>query len=82
MIPINEIFGIAALTLGVLGCLLNNRKLRLCFIVWLISNALQATIHIRLILGGEDVLSLLVRDIVFSILVIDGWFRWGKKTKE
>ena len=26
MIPINEIFGIAALTLGVLGCLLNNRK--------------------------------------------------------
>lgn len=82
MIPINEILGTLALILGVSGCLFNNRKLRICFVVWLISNALQAAIHIRLILGGEDVLSLLARDIVFSILVIEGWVRWGKKKND
>ena len=77
MIPLNEILGIGALILGVLGCLLNNRKLRICFVVWLISNTLNGIVHFRV-----DVWSLVIRDIVFSILVIDGWFRWGKKTKE
>lgn len=76
VIPINEILGTLALILGVTGCLLNNRKLRICFIVWLISNALNGIVHVRV-----DVWSLLVRDVVFSILVIEGYVKWGKGNK-
>lgn len=75
-LPINEILGTIALILGVIGCLLNNRKLRICFIVWLISNVLNGIVHIRV-----DVWSLLIRDVVFSILVVEGWIRWGRKKK-
>lgn len=74
MMPTNEILGTLALILGVTGCLLNNRKLRIFFIIWLISNVLNGIVHVRV-----DVWSLLIRDVVFSILVIEGWIRWGKK---
>lgn len=76
MIPINEILGTLALILGVLGCLLNNRRLRICFIVWFISNVLNGIVHFRV-----DVWSLLTRDIVFSFLLLEGWIRWGRKRK-
>ena len=73
---ITEIIGIVALALGVLGVLLNNRKLRACFIVWMISNALSAGIHI-----SSEIWSLFLRDAVFFILSIEGWLKWGKKSK-
>lgn len=69
-----EIIGTFALILGVLGAMLNNRKLRVCFIVWIVANTLSACVHI-----GVGVWSLLARDIVFFVLSIEGWLKWGKK---
>lgn len=76
MLPINEIAGIAATVLAVAGVVLNNRRLRICFIFWMISNALTAGIH-----GNAAIWSLFVRDIVFFSLAIEGWIKWGKKPK-
>lgn len=71
-----EIIGTLALILGVLGAILNNRKLRICFLIWMVSNTLSASIHISV-----GVWSMLIRDIVFFILVVEGWFKWGKKNE-
>ncbi len=71
-----EIIGTLALILGVLGAVLNNRKLRVCFLIWMVSNTLSAGIHISV-----GVWSMLIRDIVFFILVVEGWFKWKKKKK-
>lgn len=73
-LPVNEIVGTVALAMGVTGVLLNNRKLRACFIVWMVSNALSAGIHAYIGLW-----SLMVRDTVFFVLSFEGWIRWGRK---
>jgi len=67
-----EIIGTIALILAVLGVILNNRKLRVCFLIWLVSNILCAIVHM-----STDVLSLLLKDFIFFILCIEGWFKWG-----
>ncbi|MCJ7483904.1 MAG: nicotinamide mononucleotide transporter family protein [Thermodesulfovibrionales bacterium] len=69
-----EIIGIVTTALAVAGVLTNNRKLRVCFLLWMVSNALTAGIHAYL-----GIYSLLVRDVIFFILAIEGWFKWGKK---
>lgn len=69
-----EIVGVLALLLGVTGVILNNRRLRVCFIVWMVGNILSASVHISV-----GVWSLLARDIIFFVLSIEGWFKWGKK---
>ena len=69
-----EIIGTIALILSVLGVILNNRKLRVCFLIWLVSNTLCFIIHI-----STGVRSLMIRDLIFIILSIEGWIRWGKK---
>lgn len=71
---ITEIVGLICLALGVLGVLLNNRRLRVCFIVWMISNAMSAGIHL-----GMEIWSLFIRDIIFLILSLEGWVKWGKE---
>ena len=68
-----EIIGTMATILAVVGVLANNRRLRWCFLVWLISNGLCLAIH-----AYAAIWSLMVRDAIFFILAIDGWFRWGK----
>lgn len=76
MIPFNEIAGIVATILAVIGVLTNNRRLRLCFLFWLVSNALTAGIHAQ-----AGIWSLVVRDSIFFVLAIEGWFKWGKRCK-
>ena len=71
---ITEIAGIICLILGVTGVILNNRRMRICFIVWMISNAMSACIHM-----GSEIWSLLIRDVIFLILAFEGWIKWGKK---
>lgn len=73
--PVIEIIGTIALILGVLGVLLNNRKLRICFIVWMVSNALSAGIH-----AYVGPWSLAARDMVFFCLSIEGWIKWGPRS--
>lgn len=69
-----ELIGTIATVLAVTGVVLNNRRLRVCFAVWLVSNALSLLIHVDAALW-----SLVVRDAIFLVLAVDGWIRWGKK---
>jgi len=69
-----EFLGLISGTLGILGVLLNNRRLIWCFPVWLLSNALSCSLHLHAALW-----SLAGRDLVFLILSFDGWRRWRKR---
>ena len=68
-----ELFGIISLVLSVTGVVLNNRKLKFCFLFWIISNILSGYVHFE-----AHVYSLLCRDIIFTVLAIEGWVKWGK----
>lgn len=70
----SEIVGVFVLILGVAGVLLNNRKLRVCFILWMVSNILSAGIHVWL-----GPWTLVLRDMTFLILSIEGYILWGRK---
>jgi len=72
-----EILGVIAVTLAVIGVILNNRKLIACFYVWIISNVLCAGIHFH-----AEIWSLLIRDIIFTVLAIEGLVRWRRSEKE
>ena len=74
ILPLNEIIGIVVTIFAVIGVITNNRRLRICFLLWLLSNALSGIIHFQ-----AGIWSLLVRDIIFFILAIEGWFKWGHK---
>lgn len=69
-----EIFGIIATILAVIGVLANNRRLRWCFLVFLVSNGLCLAIH-----AHAAIWSLVVRDAIFLILAVEGWRKWGKQ---
>jgi len=71
--PTNEIIGIIATILAVVGVITNNRRLRVCFLLWLISNALTGGIHAQ-----AGIWSLVARDSIFFVLAIEGWFKWGR----
>jgi nicotinamide riboside transporter PnuC len=66
-----EIFGIISTTLAIIGVLANNRRLRWCFLVWMVSNSLSLVIHAQ-----TAIWSLLARDAVFLVLAIEGWIKW------
>ncbi len=69
-----EIIGTIATILAIAGVLLNNRRFRVCFLVWLVSNAISLVIHAHL-----SVWSLMVRDAIFLVLAVEGWIKWGRK---
>jgi len=69
-----ETIGTIATVLAITGVLANNRRLRWCFIVWMVSNSLTAGIH-----AYAGIWSLFVRDAIFLILAVEGWKKWGKE---
>ena len=69
-----EIIGTISGALAITGVLLNNRKLRGCFLVWIFSNSVSLGLHV-----DAGLYSLAVRDAVFLILAFEGWIKWGKK---
>ena len=69
-----EIIGIISSVLAVIGVLANNRRLRWCFLVWMVSNAMSMAIH-----ADAGIWSLAARDAVFLLLAVEGWIKWGKK---
>ena len=71
-----EILGTIATALAIFGAVLNNRKLIACFYLWLASNAITAGIHF-----DAGIYSLLVRDLIFFILAIEGIHKWRKQKK-
>lgn len=71
-----EILGSIATVLAITGVVFNNRRLIWCFPIWMVSNAISAYLH-----ADAGLVSLLVRDCVFMVLAVDGWWRWGKAHK-
>ena len=64
---------IIVLILAVLGVVFNNKKVILCFPIWMISNAMAGYIHMDGQLYG-----MLVRDLAFFVLCIQGWYCWRR----
>lgn len=63
-------------TVAVTGVILNNHRLRLCFVLWIFSNAATSLYHLE---AGQW--GLLARDLIFLILALHGWYKWGKSHK-
>ena len=72
----SEYLGLIATTLAVTGVLLNNRMNHWGFALWVISNLLCLRLHASAGLG-----SLAIRDIIFTVLAIEGFVRWSRKQK-
>jgi nicotinamide riboside transporter PnuC len=68
-----EIIGAISTLLAVAGTVLNNRRLRACFPIWIVSNVMTLGIHVT-----AGLWSLAVRDAIFFLLAIDGLRRWRK----
>ena len=66
-----ETVGWTATGVALVGVWFNNRRLRVCFALWLISNAMTFTIH-----AASDLWSLAARDVAFFVLAIHGWWLW------
>jgi len=69
-----ELIGTIATVIAITGVICNNRRLRACFLLWLVSNGLTLIVHIQ-----AGIYSLGARDAIFFILAIEGWHKWGKK---
>ena len=69
----SEILGTIATILAVSGVILNNRRLVICFPIWMASNLITLFIHEQ---AGMWVLSL--RDGLFFVLAIEGFVRWRR----
>ena len=69
-----ELIGAVATILAVIGVVCNNRRLRACFILWLISNGLTACVH-----AYAGIWSLFARDAIFLGLAVEGWWLWRKR---
>jgi nicotinamide riboside transporter PnuC len=72
-----EVVGLAVTFLAVSGAVLNNRRLRACFWLWLVSNAASAAIHV-----AAGLWSLAARDVIFFALAIEGLLRWKGGPRE
>ncbi len=70
---LTEAIGMVSMVLAVAGVWLNNRKLRGCFYLWLVSNSLSAVLH-----GQAGLWSLLARDVIFLALAVEGIVKWRK----
>ncbi len=69
-----DMVGWITTAIAIVGVLANNRRLRWCFPLWLVSNVLSLALHTH-----ADLWPLAVRDAVFAVLAILGWFQWGKE---
>lgn len=70
------IIGMIGTILAVAGVMLNNRLNIACFSVWIVSNLIFAVLHV-----SAGLWSIVVRDVVFTFLAIEGWRQWSKKRR-
>jgi len=68
-----ETLGWIVTVVAVAGVVLNNRRHRACFVLWLASNVISAGIHL-----SAGMLALTVRDAVFFALAIHGLVCWSR----
>ena len=69
-----EIAGALSGLAAIGGVVLNNYKIRACFLVWMMTNAISACIH-----ASAGPYTLMGRDLVFLALAVHGWRRWSAK---
>jgi nicotinamide riboside transporter PnuC len=67
----NELLGLMCGVIAVAGVVLNNYRMRSCFWLWLVSNAISAGLHV-----DAGLYSLAARDGVFLILAVHGLRQW------
>ncbi len=67
------IIGWTATAIALSGVWLNNRRLRACFLLWLISNALSCALHVH-----SGTWPLACRDAAFFVFAWLGWRAWGR----
>jgi nicotinamide riboside transporter PnuC len=65
----------SATALAVTGVWLNNRRRRVCFLVWLFSNTISLAVH-----AVAGVWPLVVRDAAFLVLSVHGWWLWRARS--
>lgn len=68
-----EAMGWIATAIAISGVVLNNRRRRECFLLWIVSNGLTLVIHL-----AAGIWSLAVRDALFFALAIEGLIRWRR----
>ncbi len=66
-----EVIGAVVTIIAVAGVLLNNRKSRYCFLLWMVSNTLSGLIHCR-----TGPWTLVLRDAIFLVLAVEGYILW------
>jgi len=69
-----ESIGLISLGFALAGSILNNRRMIICFPIWMISNVIYFGMHF-----SSWQLSLALKDVVFFCICIEGYFRWRKK---
>lgn len=72
-----EAIGWAATVVAIVGVVANNKRLRWCFLVWMVSNAISAGLHL-----AAGMWALTVRDAAFFVLAIYGWHAWASPAPE
>lgn len=70
------ILGIVCCVLSISGVILNNRQIRHCFTIWLVSNSISAGLHIY-----AGMWALAVRDVAFLLLAVEGFVLWKNKER-
>lgn len=68
-----QLLGLVGSAFAIAGVVLNNRMRIECFYLWLVSNSICAVLH-----GYTGLWSLVVRDVVFLVLAVHGWWQWSK----
>ena len=69
-----EIIGSAVTAVAVAGVVLNNRRNRICFLLWMASNVASAGLHV-----AAGLWALAARDVAFLGLAVHGWILWGRE---
>ncbi len=72
-----EAAGWAVTIIAVGGVILNNRRRRGCFYLWLASDAISAVIH-----ASAGMVALTVRDLLFLVLAVHGLILWTRAAVE
>jgi nicotinamide riboside transporter PnuC len=72
-----ETLGLIVTILSVVGVVYNNRRDLRCFGFWIVSNGIMCLLHVYVGLW-----SMVVRDLIFFVLSIQGYRMWGKLRKE
>lgn len=72
-----EIAMIFGFLCSVIGCILNNRKLLLCWPLFILADIICAYIHF---IQGSYIFA--VRELMFLALCFEGYYRWKYKKNE